>query len=173
MCRELTVCSGIRRELMHPIFERKILHPPMLAATVIGHDVHNDLYAFLMCLFHIFLVKVICSEARVDLVVVRCRITVVRASSCIILKERSSPDGCSSKFGNIIKVIDNSLDITSVTTSKPASISLLGCIFSGIIRRISIRKAVRHDEIHHISRSEALALSRTLCTGSYLIRVFE
>ena len=71
-----------------------------------------------MSLLNILLEEVIVSETRVNMVVVGTSITMVRVLRLVILKKRSAPDSCSSESGDIVEVVDNTLDITAMTTEE-------------------------------------------------------
>ena len=47
---------------MHPVIERHILHPPVLSAAVVGHDVHDDLDSVLMRDIHHLLIEGVVTE---------------------------------------------------------------------------------------------------------------
>ena len=62
---------------MHPVLERHLLHPPVLSAAVVGHDVHDDLDSVLMRDIHHLLIEGVVAETGVDIIVVRACITVI------------------------------------------------------------------------------------------------
>ena len=126
-----------------------------------------------MGLLHIFLEEVIVTEASVDVIIVRTSVTVVCRILQIIFNQRSTPDGCRTKFADVVEIIDDTLDITSVTSESLAAVSLVRHSFHRVIGRVSVSETVRHDEIDHVGCREACALGRTFSAFCDLVRVFE
>ena len=75
--REGYVGTCICIELMDPVLERKVIHPPMLGAAMIRHHVHDYAQSLFVGLGNERTVEFVASEARVDMVIIRCGIAVV------------------------------------------------------------------------------------------------
>ena len=53
-------------------------------------------------------------------------------------------------------MVDDTLDVTTVTAEVRLPVGLVGSIGSGVIRRVSVRETVREDQINHIGSGKAL-----------------
>ncbi len=62
---------------MNPVFERQVIHPPVLGSAMIRHHVHNNAHSMLFGLRHESPVKPVASEARVYVIIVGSRIAMV------------------------------------------------------------------------------------------------
>ncbi len=124
---------GIEIRLIHvdPVLERHVLHPPMFSAAMVGDNIHNHFQAMLMCHVHHLPIKGIVTEARVDVVIIRARISMVRATAGIVLKERSHPYCSGTEIGNIVHVIHNASDVATMPSHRR--------IPSGLFSRIAGR----------------------------------
>ena len=70
-------------------------------------------------------------------------------------------------------MVNDSLNIAAMTTEILAAVRLFSGDGSEVIGRISVGKAVRHNEIYHVRSSIALSLYRAGFTGCNLIRILE
>src|SRR5690554_8142353 len=59
-------------------------------------------------------------------------------------------------------MVDDSLNVSSVTTSFGRSIGFFESICRAVVIRISVRKAIRHQQINHIRAVKSLAFGRIL-----------
>ena len=55
-------------------------------------------------------------------------------------------------------MVNDSLNIAAMTTEILAAVGLFSGVRSGVIGRITVRKAVRHNEIYHVRSSITLPL---------------
>ena len=62
---------------MHPVLERKVVHPPVHIAAMVRNDVHDYSQSLLASLVDEGLVEFVRAEARVDVIVVRSCISVI------------------------------------------------------------------------------------------------
>ena len=113
---------------------------------------------------HHLLIEFVGAMAGVNVVVVRACITMVRPRRLVVLKEWSRPNSSCSKRSDIVKRIDDTLDIATKASVDIIFVSLLSHM-EAVIALISIHKAVRHDEVDHIGRGKSLALAATFTTG--------
>ena len=109
---------------------------------------------------HHLLIEFVGAMAGVNVVVVRACITMVRPRRLVVLKEWSRPNSSCSKRSDIVKRIDDTLDIATKASVDIIFVSLLSHM-EAVIALISIHKAVRHDEVDHIGRGKSLALAAT------------
>ena len=140
----------IFRELMDPILEQKVLHPPMVSTAVVRHYVHDHLQALIVGPGNIFLVLGIASETRIDPVVVTAGIAMVGLTVLVVHQERSAPDRGSSKVGDIVQMIDDSLKVAAMTTERTAAVSQFEGIICVVVARVGIGKTVRIDKVDEI-----------------------
>ena len=135
----------------------------MAGAAVVGDNVHYHLEAAGMAGVHKGFVPGIVPKAGINVVVVR---------YCV-----------SAKVPDVIQVIDHSLDIASVAGVGILPVHLIqhkrnlpgmaGAVIVGAFRGLPLGKAVRHDEIYHIGRSEALTGCTAALTLPDEVRIFE
>ena len=64
----------------------------------------------------------------------------------------------------MIKRIDNTLNITAPTAVDIVLVGFLFGVGCAVVRRVSVHKTVRHDQVYHIRSSETLTLSATVTT---------
>ena len=91
----------------------------------------------------------------------------------VVLKERGTPDGRSTKTGDVVQIVYYTLDVTAMTAEELFTGIFVCRIICRVIRSVAVSKAVRHDQIYHIRRSEALALCRAFLAGCDFVRIFE
>ena len=163
--READVGAGVGVELVYPILEREVLHPPMLGAAVIGHDVHDDLEVALVGLAHKFAVEGVAAEAWVDAVVVGSGISVIRLVGRIVEQQGGGPDSGGSQVGDVVEVVNHALEVATVTTEEGFAVGLVVGISRRVVRGVAIGKAVGHEEVYHVGCGEAGALCRAFTTG--------
>ena len=70
-------------------------------------------------------------------------------------------------------MVNDSLNISAMTSEISAAVSFFSGVRSGVIGRIAVSKAVRHNEIYHVRSSIALPLDGSRFTGRNLIRILE
>ena len=176
---------------MIPVMERRFLHPPVLGAAVVGDNVHNHLEAFLVALLNKLTVQLIIAEAGVDVIVVGASIAVVTLPVLIIQEERRAPDGRSAQVGHIVQVVDDALEVAAVAGHGILAVHGVGQLgnlplhgrsvivgrdygaIAGLVGGIAVGKAVRHDKVYHIGRSEAFPLGTPLAAGLYAVGILE
>ena len=168
---------------MVPVIKGRVVHPPVACAAVVGYNVHYHLEAAGVACVHKCLIPGIVSKAGINVVVVRYGISVVTAARLVVDKERSAPNGRSAKVLNVIQVVYHALDIASVAGVGVFPVHLVqherdlpgvaGAILICALRGFSLSKAVRHDEIDHIGRSEALTGRTAGAAFLNEVRVFE
>ena len=155
---------------MHPVLERGVLHPPVGRAAVVGHDVHNDLDSAGVALLHILTVEGVVAQARVDMVVVRAGVAVVRLRRLVVQQKRGVPHCCGAQAGDVVYVLDHPLQVSAVAGHRVGAVHLVGrgghvpglrgavVIYpagpGGIVVGRAGGEAVRHHEVYHIFRGE-------------------
>ena len=102
------------------------------------------------------------SVTRVYFVVIALCITVVRITWLIVFQQRRVPNRCNAQFLKIIQVLDDSGNVSTVTSSGFASVCFFRCVWRVIIFRISVCKSIRHYQIHHIRRRVRISVCRVL-----------
>ena len=170
---EADVGAGVGVELVYPVVEGEVLHPPMLGAAVVGDDVHNHLDALAVGLRHEFAVEGIAAEARVYLIVVRGGIAVVRLLGRIVEQQGGRPYSCGTEVGDVVEVVDDTLDVATMASEEGIAVGLVIGVGGRVVRGVAIGKAVGHEQIHHIGRGEAGALGRAFATCLQLVGVAE
>ena len=70
-------------------------------------------------------------------------------------------------------MVHDALNVSSVTSEKFIPCRFFGRVFSGVICRVSVGKAVRHNQINHVTCSKTLPLCRTFAAGGYLVWILE
>ena len=126
-----------------------------------------------MSLVHKLPVKPVGAETGVDMVIVSAGIAVIRAFRFIVKKQRGVPDGSGAKVGYIVQMVDDALDVPSVTAEELIAGRLLRRVRSGVIGRVTVGKSVRHYQIYHVCGRKTPPPGGTFSPGSYLIRTFE
>ena len=171
--REGNVRTGVSVEHMIPILERSVLHPPVSRTRMIRNDIHNDLEILLVSLLYILLEKIVCTETRVDMIIICTSISVVRVLRLVILEKRCTPDCSGTKTADVVKIIDDTLKVTTVTSKELVTGIFVRSILCRIVAGIAVCKAVWHDEVDHISSCETLAFSRSFLARSDFVRIFK
>ena len=131
-----------------------------------------------MGLVHKFLVERVVAEARVDVVIIPAGVTVIGLLRLVVQQERRVPDSRRTQVGDIVQMVDKSLDITTVPgyrilpvhdvrrlghgprNGRAVLISLPvpGPVVTGTGRS----KPVGHDEINQVGRRETRPLGTPL-----------
>ena len=114
--REGDVRTGVGVEYMIPVPERCVLHPPMRRTGMVRNNIHYDLKVLLVSLLHILLEKIVCTETRVDMIIICTSISVVRVLRLVILEKRCTPDCSGTETADVVKIIDDTLKVTTVTS---------------------------------------------------------
>ena len=140
---------------------------------MVRHHVQEDLDAFFMRLGHHLPVQFVRTVTRVDMVVIRTGVAVVRAPRGIVPEDRRTPEGGGAEVGDIIEMVDNSLDVTAMAAHRRIPTHLLRGQGRGIIGRVPIGKAVRDDQVNEVGRSETLPVGGTRLAGRNLIRIAD
>ena len=172
-----------------PVLERRVVHPPVGGAAVVGDNVHDHLEPLLMRFFHKQLIVLVVAEAGVYVVVVGAGIAVVALLRLIIQKQRRAPDSRSAQVGNIVQVVHDTLDVSAVPGHRVLAVHFVGRCrdFPGAGAAVQVfptlpglvvvhegrREAVRHDEIDHIGLRETLPRSAPLLPLVYDVRILE
>ena len=104
---------------------------------------------------------VISTETGVNLIKICSRIVVVRVIYIIILKDRSSPQSSNTQFLKVIKMIDNTLNIATLTFMKIIEFYTLSKPLDTIIIRVTISKSIGHNEVKNIGFIETFSITGT------------
>ena len=160
---------------MVPVLERRVLHPPVGGAAVVGHNVHDHLEPTLMRLLNKGLVQRIVSEPGVYMIIVRAGIAVVGLPGLVVQQQRRAPDGRGAQVFHIVQMVYDALQVAAVTGHGIGTVHLVrqlghrpryqGAVFIGLFRHRGAGKTVRHDKVHHIGRGEAFPLGASLLPG--------
>ena len=82
-----------------------------------------------MRLGHKLTIQFIGTETRVNVIVIRAGIAMIGAVRLIVFQKRSAPDRSRTEILDIIEMVNDTLDISSVTAEK----SLTICLFSRLV----------------------------------------
>ena len=148
--RETDVSSGVGRELVYPVAERQVPHPPMLCTAVICHDVHYHLEALFVSSIHHLAIHLVVSETRVDMIIVRAGIAVIRLMLLVVFEERCRPEDRSSQVGNVIQIVYDAPDVAAVPAEEFVFVSRLESARIAVVKRVSISETVRHNQIDKV-----------------------
>ena len=142
-----------------PIFTWHVSHPPVITADVIDDNILNHADAFLPRLGHHPPIVVIAAESRIDLVRVGRTVAVIRVRGLIVFNDRCRPDLRVAHRRDVIEMIDDTLDIATVSTGTiVAAIEFIEETRYTIIGRIAVGKAIRHQIQNHVRRIETDAI---------------
>ena len=101
--------------VVDPVGGRRIPHPPVADAAVVGNQVHDDAHAALPRLRREFPVQVVVAEAGIDPVVVRRGIAVVGEGRLVVLEDGIEPDLGVAHVGDVVEMVDDALQVAAVT----------------------------------------------------------
>ena len=161
---EADVGAGVLGELMYPVVEGEVLHPPVGSAAVVGHEVSDNLDAEGMATADILAIEVVGAVAGVDVVVVGAGVTVETGVALVVECEGRTPDGSDTEVAEIVEMVDDALDVAAMTAEGILTVGALDGGGGGIVCGVAVGEAVGHDEIDHVGRGETLALSRAFNT---------
>ena len=149
-----------------PVGERRVVHPPVRGAAVVGDDVHHHFQAAGMGFVDKTLVEGIVTETGVDVIVVRAGIAVVGLVRLIVQQQRCGPDGRGTQIGHIIQMVDHALEVSAVPRHGVFAVhfvgglrggpGMAGTVFiglsgpAGVVIGRTRGEAVRDDEVHHV-----------------------
>ena len=104
--------------LVEPIFRWHILHPRMFKSTMIEYHVHHQLDATCMTINSQLTVFIIGAKSGIYPIVVRCGIAMVSTIAItvgrVILQYRRKPQSGHSQFGEVVQMLAQSFDVTSM-----------------------------------------------------------
>ena len=174
---------------MVPVLERRVVHPPVGGAAVVGDNVHDDLDAFLMRFLHKQLIVLVVAETGVYVVVVGAGIAVVALGRLVVEEKRRAPDGRGAQVGHVVQVVYHALDVSSMAGHRVLAVYLVGRCGNAPGTCASVKvlpslpgavvvpegrcEAVRHDEVDHIGLREAPAGGTSLLPFAYDVRILE
>ena len=138
---------------------------------VIRHHVENDLEALPMRVIHKRPEIGECAEVLLDLVEVGGAIAVVIGDGLavvhffaievvVVVVEWRHPDRRHAERLEIGKFLPHACEIAAVVVAALRAIDDVGLAGRTVVRRVTVRKAVGHDEVHHIIRTESLKAPR-------------
>ena len=135
----------------------------MIETAVVENHIHHNLQTLLVSLINESLILSIGSEAWIHTIVVGGGITmigtVLAIIRTIILQNRSKPQGSYAQLAEIIQVLTDSLQVTTMTKTRCRAVAgLVTHVLECIVLQIAIGKTVRHQHVEHILVREADAL---------------
>ena len=163
---EAVIGVGELRELVDPVLIRQIFHPPVCAAAMVRHHVHQNLQPFLVCLCNHVCIECIGAVARINMVVIGASVAVVRPCFLVIAEHRRRPDCGTTEFGDMVKTIDDTLNIASPASVDICFVGFFAGVFGRVIALVAIYETVAHDQIDHIGCIETLTVPAALTTRS-------
>ena len=160
---------------MVPVLERRVFHPPVGGAAVVGDHVHNHLQTAFVRLLNKGFVQGIVSKAGVDMIIVRAGIAVVGLPGLVVQQQRRTPDGRGAQVFDIIQVVHHALQVAAVTGHGIGPVHPVrqlghrpgyqGAVFIGLFRHRGAGETVRHNQVNHIGRGEAFPPGAPLLPG--------
>ena len=115
----------------------------MVNPAMVRHHVHDDFQPFFVSLGDHFPVKLVSPEARIDPVIVRAGIAMVGLLLQIVLQKGSGPDGSRPKAGDVVQMVYDALNVSSVTAERSFAVAWFGSRRGRIIRGVAISEAIR------------------------------
>ena len=158
--READVRPGVFGELVYPVPERQVFHPPVARAAVVGDDVHNHLQPVLVGFADELPIQFVRAEPGVYAVVVAAGVAVVRTFGFVVQQQRRGPYGRGAQPCDVIQVVDHPLQVAPVAAEEGAAVGALPRVGRRVVRRIAVGEAVGHQEVDHVGRGETLACGR-------------
>ncbi len=118
---DIVVGAGECGPLVQPSCVGQIAHPPMRATAVVWHNVFYQFQAAFVALVGKAFVVVVGAKPRVDAVVVRNGVVMVRKCGVVVGQHWRGPHGGESAVGNVIQMVDNALNITTLALIQIAA----------------------------------------------------
>ena len=143
---------------VHPILERKVFHPPVLRAGVVGNHVHDYLDALGMGGIHQFLIFLVGAVTGVDVIVVGAGIAVVGTVAGVVAQQRRAPESRGAQIGNVVQVVDDALEVTAMAAHRLLPAGLFSRVGRRVNGGVSIGKTVGDDEIDKVCAGETFPL---------------
>ena len=142
----------MRRDLaciwrIEPGLRRQVVHPPVLAARVVGDHVHYHTDAMSLRFCDKLAVAFVRTETRVHQVVIGDGIAVVGPFVHRVLEERIDPQLRVAHVRDVAEMLAQALDGVSLVGA-----SLVGVTLDVVVRRVAIGEAVRRDQVDDIAR---------------------
>ena len=109
-----------------------------------------------MCLLHIFLEKGVAAEARIDLVIVAAGVAVIGLVFLVIEEERGAPDRSGTEVGDVVEMVDDSLEVTSMAAERFVPGSLFLGVKRIVVAWVCIGETVGTDEIDEVGGCKTL-----------------
>ena len=147
----------------------------MLETTMVEYHIHNNLQTLSMSLITELAIVIISTKARIYTIIIRCGIAMIcrktiRLIRRVVLEYRCKPKGCNSKFLEIVKVLTDTIEVTTMTQRRLCAILLIGSHSLNLrIVVCSLCKTVWHKHIEHIGIGESHTLVATHLTSLQLI----
>ncbi len=94
----------------------------MIQPAVVEHHVHDDLHVFVVHHIDQALIVIDGAIAGIDFIKIRDGVPVIGIRRHIVFEQRIDPDGSCSEIMNVIKMVDNALDIPAVTAVVDAAV---------------------------------------------------
>src|SRR5882762_1658949 len=147
-----------------PVWQRWIRNPGMFRADMIWNDVKKNLHSLLVCRGDQILIILQRAEMRLD------RIQVNSAVPVIVLRGSVRHNGCEPECGDteilqIWQMILNPAQVAAMVRARFRTIVGAGRFRRLIICGITVREAVRHDEVHHVILRKPLKLAQRRSAG--------
>ena len=149
--------AHIVRLEVEPVGRWLVAEDEVVASAVVENHVHYHLHALGLSLFHQLAELFVATVATVHLEIVGDGIAVVRSARHVVFLNRVQPDGRYAQVFQIVQMVFNPLEVTSMTTELLVAVHLVFLHTRyDVVGRIAVGKAVGHDEVEHIAGIEAL-----------------
>ena len=145
-------------QIVNPVVPRRVHCQPMMRAHVIVNHIHNHLHPAIVRRLHQCAILLIRTKPPIHLVHIGRCISMIRPilRRHIVLERRRKPHRRHPQILNIPKPIRQPLQIPAMPPARLRPIHRLQHPLNRIIRRIPIRKPIRHQQVDHIRRIHTL-----------------
>ena len=148
---------------------------------MVENHIHHNLQTFLVSLIYQLLIIGIGSETWIYTIIIGGSISMIAAvlavARTVVLQNRSKPQGGYTQLVEIIKMLTDSLQVTTMSQTRLRTVAgLIAHGLKGIILQIAIGKSVWHQHIEHIfiRKTDALVASHLTVLQHilHLLRLF-
>ena len=147
---------------VEPVFRWHISHPRMEISAVVEYHVHHNLQSFAVGFICQTTVVSVGAEAWIYAIVVRSGIamiaTALSVAGTVIFQNRCKPQCCDTQFGEIVEVLTDAFQVTTVAQTGCLTVDgLIAHGLVGIVVGVSICKTVGHQHVQYVGIGESHA----------------
>src|SRR5579883_617274 len=145
----------IRARTVEPIGERRMIHPRMQRSNMIRDGIEENLDVLLVSRSDEVLIVREGAEMGVHIIEIHGAVAVIILGSAV-LHDGREPERGYAEILEITEVFANAAEVAAVIRARLGTVIRAGCCERFVIRRIAVRKAVRHDQVENVAGREAL-----------------